>query len=269
MPPQPAPVPDIFNLVPHGRFEGEIGERPEQVPWMQAVRRSAEIDWFARHVALTVDGNRLFISNRFQVDCWEMPAGKLLWRLPVARDPAKKELPGAAYEYPFTPMRPVVVGPQLFVRRLMRSLPGPTNPTGAAVCTLACIESATGKLLWSTTNHLTNRLHYVSDPLVVQDQVFAIGQKQAGEADRTLTLLVLNRNDGTLIAERPLAGLRPTFDDQRGCRADGPGRRLYRLGWRQHPGVRPGGQRAWAGARCGCRRRPTRNIQGSRTSRLW
>jgi len=215
LPPQLSPAPTSFEVVPRVRFEGETGDKPETITFSPYPHPRPDIDWFARHAGLAVDGNRLFASNRFQVDCYEMPSGKLLWRTPLSREANRQEFPAGAYTYPLTPMRPVVAGPRLFVRRLMR---GPVKPPPIpAVATLACLEMATGKVLWSTSNHLAGRVHYVSDPVVIQDQVFAVGQKQSAEGEWTLTLLVHNRADGALLAERHLAPLRGPLDDQSGC----------------------------------------------------
>src|SRR5262249_27523957 len=70
-PPQLAPVPTMLDMQTRGRFEGELGDRPEAVPALLATRYRPDIDWFARQLALAVDGNRLYASNRFQVDCCE------------------------------------------------------------------------------------------------------------------------------------------------------------------------------------------------------
>ena len=216
LPPQLAPTPTAFDVAPRGRFEGELGDRPEVVPVLPPAAHRPDIDWFARQVALAVDSNRLIVSNRFQVACYELPSGKLQWRTALSRDPAHQEQPAPAFEYALTPMVPVIAGPRLFVRRLMRGPSGPPNTSAAAVATLACLELETGKVLWSTANHRTGRLHYVSDPVVIQDQVFAIGQKQTVE-EESLILRIHDRFDGTLLAERPLSLLRSSFDEQRGC----------------------------------------------------
>jgi outer membrane protein assembly factor BamB len=110
-------------------------------------------------------------------------------------------------------MHPVVAGPHLFVRRLML---GPfTKPYGVA--TLVCLETATGKVEWSTTNHLKGRLHYVSDPLVIQDQIFALAEKQPLDGDRSLMLMIHHRANGRLLAERPIVSVYSSFDQQRSC----------------------------------------------------
>jgi outer membrane protein assembly factor BamB len=226
LPPQHAPAPAPFEIARRGRFEGELGDKLDVLPVLPPGRQRGEIDWFARHLGLAVDGNRLLVSNRFQIDCCELPSGQLQWRTALSRDPARQEPPAPAYEYALTPMRPVIAGPHLFVRRLMQAprlaARPPTrgqlpNSAPAAVATLACLETATGKVLWSTTNHFTGQLHYVSDPLVIQDQIFALGQKQVPGGDWVLALLTHDRTDGALLAERPLAPVRTSFDDQRSC----------------------------------------------------
>lgn len=212
LPPQLAPAPTAFEVVPHGRFDGEMGDKPEAVPPLPASRRRLDIDWFARQVAVTVDGNRLFVSNRFQVDCYELPSAKLLWRTALSREPARQEMPGPTYDNALTPMRPVAAGPHLFVRRLMRGPSVAPKAPPFGIATLACLEAATGKVVWSTTNHLTNTLHYVSDPLVIQDQVYALADKKPKDGDRSLVLLIHDRVDGRLLGERLLVSLRGSFE---------------------------------------------------------
>jgi outer membrane protein assembly factor BamB len=216
LPPQLAPAPSVFDVEPRGRFEGETGDKPTALPLLFPAGARFE-DWFARQIALAADGNRLIVSNRFQVDCYALPSGELQWRTALSRDAARQEMPAPANEYPLTPMRPVIAGPRLFVRRLMRGPGGPTIMAPVAVATLACLDIATGSVLWSTTNHRTGQLHYVSDPLVIQDQVFVVGQKRAAEGDGALVLMIHDRSNGTLLAERLLAPVRASLDDQRGC----------------------------------------------------
>ena len=144
---------------------------------------TSRFDWFARQVGLAADGNRLIVSNRFQVDCYEMPVGQaaVAYR-PVARcRVAGNGRPGRLR------IRPDADAsgdcwPALVVRRLMR---GPASAAEAipAVATLACLDKASGKVQWSTANHLAGQLHYISDPMVIQDQVFAVGQKQSPVAN--------------------------------------------------------------------------------------
>ena len=98
----------------------------------------------------------------------------------------------------------------------LRRRPIPPGP----VATLACLDSATGKVQWSTTNHLTGQFHYIADPLVIQDQVVAIGQKRDG-GRRGLVLLIHNRADGTLGRRAAVGPRRGSFDQQRSCQLTG------------------------------------------------
>jgi outer membrane protein assembly factor BamB len=217
LPPQLAPLPTALDVVSHGSFEGERGENAGAPPYLPASRVRLEVDWFARQVALSTEGNRLFVSNRFQVNCYELPSAKLQWQNALSRDPARQEFPASAYEYPLTPMRPVVVGPRLYVRRLPRGPAPHPNVPPVGVATLVCLDTTTGKVDWQTTNHLEGRLHYVSDPWVIQDQVFAIAEKQPKDADHSLVLMIHNREDGRLLGERPLLSVLSQFDKQRNC----------------------------------------------------
>lgn len=112
----------------------------------------AGTDTTGREFVVRVAGDWLLTSNRFQIVAYDLVSGAQKWTT------ALKEDEGDAHSFPLMPMPPVVHAGRIFVRRLTRN--GPE---------LACLELATGNLLWSKRpgNHV------ISDPLVIQDDLFA------------------------------------------------------------------------------------------------
>lgn len=217
LPPQPAPVPAGYEAIVRVPYEGELGENTEAIPY-------AGVDWFARHLAFALDGNRLVLSNRFQVSLYDLDAGVLRWRAALSRDPARRELPATPYEYPLMPMRPVVVAGKVFVRRMPVTLPVPLRqgnvrvvaPALIGMPTLARLDADTGKVLWNTPADGDNPV--VSDPILIQDQLLALTATvppPAGEG--VLSLTVYNPRTGSVLKQLPLTRLRESWKDLRAC----------------------------------------------------
>ena len=53
------------------------------------MRALGDVDRFGRQCAVVADGTHLIVSNRFQVDCFALPSGKLQWRTALAPDPTR------------------------------------------------------------------------------------------------------------------------------------------------------------------------------------
>jgi outer membrane protein assembly factor BamB len=176
------------------RLDGDAGENPQNVP---GEYQHFNLDWAARQwSALAVD-ERIYFSNRFQVSCWNAGSGQWDWRNGLGGEQAP------AHEWRLVPMRPVVAGDRLFVRRLQR--PGPQ---------LACLERSTGKLLWTTRGE-GERL-VVSDPLVVQDEVLAVVAARS-EQELAFFWTRFDGQTGARTSERLLMRLRDTWWQQRSC----------------------------------------------------
>ncbi len=216
LPAQLAPSPSTFTLAPREKLDGEMGSRPETIPVIPYGGFRLDIDWIARQLAVSIDGNRMYVNNRFQVDCYELPSGKRLWRSALSRDGNRKEIPGQSYDYGLIAMRPLVVGNKIYVRRLLQGPPLPNNVV-TSVPTLACLNADNGNVEWMTTNHLKGRIHYLSDPVMMQNQLFVLGYKKADDGEMVLTLFCHNPRDGSLIAERSLSPLGAAFEEQRSC----------------------------------------------------
>ena len=174
---QPTPAPTGFEAVLRSRLEGDGGDGPQNVPGEINLHN---IDWVARQLALVVDGDRLLLSNRFQLSAYDLKSGALQWRSELGGEH------GPAHEWPLMPMRPLNTPNRIFVRRLHRS--GPV---------LACFNSADGKVLW--TSKIEPDKWVVGDPLLIQDELFALVMTRL-EQEFTLSLATYDPQSGAVLS---------------------------------------------------------------------
>ncbi|HKD37499.1 MAG TPA: PQQ-binding-like beta-propeller repeat protein, partial [Pirellulales bacterium] len=214
------PPPTGFELREIGRMDGDLGDNPndfgatapsrdqntaffaahrDRMRFVTADLAGASltrgIDWAGRQLAVAVDGDTAFVSNRFEVAAFDLKEGKRTWVTGVGGDHAH------THEWTLTPMRPTVVGKRIFVRRLMKL--GPE---------LAAIEKADGHLLWSTRKGLS----VVSDPLWVDHNLIALTLSYSGGGG-ILYLSTFDPATGDITAQERLATLRENWWQQRTC----------------------------------------------------
>lgn len=111
----PPPGASGFEVAVKAKTEGELGDNPQNVP---GELNQFNVDWVARQMAVAVEGDRLIVSNRFQVAVYSLGENKWLWRTGLGGDQAY------AHEWTLMPMRPLVTPGRIFVRRLQKQ--GPT-----------------------------------------------------------------------------------------------------------------------------------------------
>jgi outer membrane protein assembly factor BamB len=197
---QAAPAPAGFETVVRARLEGDAGHEPQNVP---GELNQYNVDWVARQLAVCVDGERLLVSNRFQLAAYDLKSGQLQWRSAVGGEQ------GHAHEWPLTPMRPLVTTSRIFARRLYR--------TGPA---LVAFNSADGKLLW--TSKIEPEKWVVSDPLLIQDELFALVMSRLDE-EFTLSLSTFDPVSGAVLSARPLIHFRDSWWEERTCQVTANG----------------------------------------------
>ncbi len=193
-PPDGAPQPTDYDVQDRGLWDGDVGDAPDKVP---SEVQQFQVDWVARQTAAVAAGERVFLSNRFQVSCFNAQTGKFDWRAMLDAEPAP------THDWSLMPMRPLVTAGRIFVRRLPKQ--GPQ---------LACLETATGKLLW--TSKAERDKFVVSDPLLIQDELFALTVTRA-EQELSLSLCTYDPDSGAVLCESPLVRLREHWWQQRTC----------------------------------------------------
>ncbi len=142
----PPLVPAAFKLEARAQFDGQPGNNPGRAEFRFG-------DPFARQLSVVTDAQRLFVSNRFQVNAYALPGGQQQWAQGLGAEQ------GDAYGLPFAPMKPLIAGDRLYVRRLTKA--------GAE---LACLQCDNGHVLWKQRPNS----QVLTDPVFWNGSLFAL-----------------------------------------------------------------------------------------------
>lgn len=139
------------------------------------------IDWAGRQTAVAVAGNQMFVSNQVDQFAFDLETGRQDW---VQRGPAVDP------QWPLIPMRPLVAGGRVFVRRLAEVTPE-----------LACFGAADGRLYWSCKPDS----YVASDPLSFGGDLLALTISEDTGQKLILSLVNLDVQSGRLRSRTVLA----------------------------------------------------------------
>ena len=142
----PPLTPAAFKLESRAQFDGQPGNNPGRGEFRFG-------DPFARQLSVVTDAQRMFVSNRFQVNAYALPGGQQQWAQGLGAEQ------GDAYGLPFAPMKPLIAGDRLYVRRLTKA--------GAE---LACLQCDNGNVLWKQRPNS----HVLTDPVFWNGSLFAL-----------------------------------------------------------------------------------------------
>ena len=111
-------------------------------------------------MAVIASAGRLFVNNQVDQLAFELATGRQLWAVNGNVDQREQQ-------WALAPMRPVVLGEMIYVRRL-----APGGPE------LACLGAADGKLVWKARP----ASYVASDPLLIGGELYVIAvSAEAGE----------------------------------------------------------------------------------------
>jgi outer membrane protein assembly factor BamB len=182
--PPPVPVPALppraYRAETRGAFDGQPGLNPGRYEFRFG-------DPFGKQLAAVADSQRIYVSNRLQVNAYALPGGQQQWAQALGSDQ------GEAHALPFTPMPPLVAGDRLFVRRL-----------GKGGTELACLNAENGQVVWAQRPNL----HVLSDPVFWNGSLFAL---TLAKIDEDLVQVEGTRFDfetGAATSSQPLFRLR-------------------------------------------------------------
>jgi outer membrane protein assembly factor BamB len=192
------PEPGEYAIGVKARLDGMLGDKPE----IEGARmiNQLKIPWVDRQLAATVEGNTLYVANRFQVAAYNLDNGQRVWQSAPGLGAKVQQ----AQAWPLVPMRPLITEERIFVRQLLQR----TAPW------LACIERASGKTEWTQT--LGDHEYLVSDPLWMQGQLVAL-TLLADERSGGLRWTVFDPDTGVIREQRDLVRLRPSWLLRRCC----------------------------------------------------
>jgi outer membrane protein assembly factor BamB len=191
----PAPV----ELQPHNRarLDGPIGQNPHD----DGARFISQwqIDFAGRQIATAVEGDVLYVSNRFQVAAYNAVNGSRIWQSQTPEGELRR-----GQDWPLIAMQPLVTPQAIYARQLYGKSP--------SVC---AFEKAGGKLLWTRPG--TDNEWWVSDPLFVQGQLLVLSILRDGGREMQLRLVSLDPFTGDVLVQRRLAGLRDSWQHYKTC----------------------------------------------------
>lgn len=193
----PAPQnPANFQVNLKAKLDGPLGANPQE----EVGRRTNQfrVPWVDRQLATVLEGNVLYVSNRFQVAAYNLASGQRTWQTAAP--------PGAmakAQDWAMIAMKPLVTQSHVYARLLY----GPSPM-------LVCLEKGTGKIVWNSQQH--EREFLVSDPILVQGQLAALSITLLEQQEGQLKWNVFDSQTGELISQKDLIRLRSTWGS-RGC----------------------------------------------------
>ncbi|MFN0053118.1 MAG: PQQ-binding-like beta-propeller repeat protein [Planctomycetales bacterium] len=183
-----------------GEWKGQTGQ-PTVDP------SSGPIDWAARQLSCTAWGERLFISNRLQVEAYRLQTGKRLWHweIQAGEEQGRKR-------WPLLAMRPVITPHRMFLAAALRDN-----------VALVCLDTANGKEQWRTDP----QLNLCSDPLVVMQQLLCFSTNGLPK-DRLwqLDLTAIDPQTGEVTRQTPLMEILSDSDRRLSCQVAVVGSRL-------------------------------------------
>lgn len=195
---QTLPGPTGYQIERRFAFDGTAGRNAGNTHY-------AGTDTAGREFTIRSHGNWLLTSNRFQVTAYDLVSGQRKWNTTM------KDEEGDAHNFPLLPMPPVFHGNRVFVRRLGRQ--GPE---------LACLDLNDGSVQWS--KKLGS--HVVSDPLVIEDALFAFYVEEPQIGLLQVSLANLDVQTGEVISQSNMLQFRDVWGTKVLCQATAAGDKI-------------------------------------------
>ena len=174
------------KLEARAQFDGHPGNNPGRHEYRFG-------DPFGRQLSIVTDDQRIYVSNRFQVNAYSVVEGRQLWAQGLGSEQ------GEAYALPFTPMKPLLTSSHLFVRRLTKA--------GAE---LACLKLDDGQVIW----HQRPTHSVLTDPVIWNGRLFALSLAKSEEDFVQVEATWFDSTNGNVASSRPLFRLREASDRQ-------------------------------------------------------
>ncbi|MEI8382911.1 MAG: PQQ-binding-like beta-propeller repeat protein [Planctomycetota bacterium] len=177
-------APAALKVETRAAFDGQPGLNPGRYEYRFG-------DPFGRQLAAVADDRRIYVSNRLQVNAYNLPGGQQAWAQGLGSEQ------GEAHAMPFTPMTPLVAGDRLFVRRL-----------GKGGTELACLNVENGQVVWSQRPNL----QVLSDAVFWNGSLFALTLSRVDEDQVQVEGTRFDFETGAATSSQPLFRLRDSTD---------------------------------------------------------
>ncbi len=192
------PAAKRYEAQVRSRLDGPVGDRPQEEVGDRRTNQF-RVPWADRQLATVVDGDVLYVSNRFQIAAYNLTNGQRTWQSQPPPGPIQR-----SQEWALIAMQPLVTGNRIYARQLYGN-----NPT------LACWEKASGKLLWSAEAAAGE--FFVSDPVVVQGQLGLVSVQLLSGQLGQLRWNTVDPESGELTRQSDLIRLRNTWGKRACC----------------------------------------------------
>lgn len=192
-----APQPTAYATHNRSRLDGPVGDRPQE----EVGRRTNQnnVPWPDRQLAAAVEGELLYVSNRFQVAAYNLTNGQRVWQSQNPPGPVSK-----SQDWALIAMRPLILRDQILARQLYGKSPQ-----------VVCLEKSSGKLLWAADRG--EREFFVSDPVYLHGQIVVLSVALQDQQEGQLRWNVLDPATGELQLQRDLVRLRSTWGSRACC----------------------------------------------------
>lgn len=192
-------VPPPSKLVAHNRshLNGPTGDRPQE----EVGRKTNQfaVPWADKQIAATVEGDTLFVTNRFQVAAYDLTNGQRKWQSHPPSGAIQK-----SQDFALIAMRPLILRDQILARQLY-----------SRSQQIICLEKSTGKFEWATDRG--EQEYFCSDPVYLHGQIVALSIATQEQQEGVLRWNVLDPATGELQQQRDLVRLRNTWGSRACC----------------------------------------------------
>lgn len=205
--PPAVPGPTGFQVAKHARLDGPVGVNPGE----EVNRRTNQfqVPWVDRQIATALEGDLVYVSNRFQVACYNLTNGQRAWQTaPPPGNMAKSQ------DWACIAMHPLLTKDKIFVRQLYGN--GPQ---------LACYSKGDGKLVWSTGDRKNEFM--ASDPVILEGELGILSIVFEERQEGTLCWNLIDAATGEIRDKHSLIRLRNTWGLRACCEVLVANDRLY------------------------------------------
>ena len=194
---QAVPKPSGFTVQPRSRLDGPAGGEPnaEIVPHA----RRFGVDWPGRQIAVVIDRNAAYVSNRFQVAAYDPGTGARVWQ---SQTPGGT--PMRSQDWGLIRMRPLVTADRI-ITRLLYVQPTSDKPKTGQSPMLVCLDRSSGQLVWNV--EFSDHEAPVSDPFWLQGRLGLLTLMRQETGENLLRWTVLDPANGAVVSQTDLLRL--------------------------------------------------------------
>ena len=190
-------APTEFVVHKRARLDGSVGQETNRV--LNGNVSVFKVDWANRQLAVSLDTQRMYVSNRFQVAAYDRKSGTRVWQSSPLSGRVRR-----AHEWSLTAMRPVLHGDRIYARQLY----GDTT-------SLVCLDKSKGQPIWNAVHR--QNIDIISDPMVIQDHLACLTMARTGQLESVVRFTVLDPETGTIWYERDLVTVSNAWQRRQVC----------------------------------------------------